>query len=132
MSGSLRSLLFKRPTEISEDVFGEGEENDHLVRLRLGFVHPAGWIARVGTTFVHQELGSGIRSPGAPENFWLMDLSLTKQFLRRRVAITFAVDNLLDQRFQLVSDALTLIPGETLTGRREPARWFSGVITVNF
>jgi tetratricopeptide (TPR) repeat protein len=125
MSESLRGLLFKGAS-------AEGEEDDHQVRLGLSFVHPAGWIARVGTTFVHQELGSGTRSPGAPENFWLMDLSLTKQFLRRRVAITFAVDNLFDQRFQLVSDALTLMPGETLAGRREPARLFSGVITVNF
>jgi tetratricopeptide (TPR) repeat protein/outer membrane receptor protein involved in Fe transport len=125
MSGSLRSLLFR-------DASAEGEEDDHQVRLRLSFVHPDGWIARIGTTFVHQELGSGTRSPGAPENFVLMDLSLTKQLLRRRVSITFAVDNLLDRRFQLVSDALTLMPGETLTGLREPARRFSGVITVNF
>ncbi len=125
MSGTLRSLLFKNATD-------EGDEDDHQVRVRLSLVHPDGWLGRVGTTFVHQELGSGTRSPGAPENFWLMDLSLTKQLWGRRASITFAVDNLLDERFQLVSDALTPMPGETLTGRLEPARRFSGVITVNF
>jgi hypothetical protein len=124
--------LFERPEGIDEAAFGEGEEDDHQVRFKLSFVHPAGWLARVRTTFVHQELGSGIRSPGAPENFWLLDLSLTKQFWRQRASITFAVDNLLDTRFQLVSDALTLMPGETLIGFREPARRFSGVLTVNF
>jgi hypothetical protein len=132
MSGALRSLLFERPEGGDVDAFGEGEEEDHQVQLKLSFIHPTGWITRLRTTFVHQELGSGIRSPGAPEDFWLVDFSLTKQLWRRRASITFAVDNLTDQRFQLVSDALTLMPGETLTGFREPARRFSGVIAVNF
>jgi outer membrane receptor protein involved in Fe transport len=125
MDAPLRSLLF-------EDAAAEGEEDDHQVRLQLSFVHPAGWIARWRTTFVHQELGSGTRSPGAPDNFWLTDVSLTKQFFRRRAALTLAVDNLFDERFQLLSDVLTLRPGETLTGGPEPERRFSVVVTLNF
>jgi hypothetical protein len=112
---------------------GDEDRDDHQLRARLSFVHPAGWTARLEVLYVNQELGI-LRPPQAPRDFVLSNFSLSKELFDKRAVVTFAVDNIFKQRFLLESDALMLRSGETLGsfGNREPDRRFSLSLKVAF
>ena len=95
-----------------EDPAERGE--DDQVKIRLSYVHPIGLIGRLLATWIRQDLGPAPPA-GAPKSFWLLGASLSYEFPNKWGHLTAAVDHLLRQRFQLVSDSLVLTFRDPLT-----------------
>jgi hypothetical protein len=101
----------------------EGWRDDHELRFGLNFLHPTGWKASFVATYVKQFLhGFGESDPG---DFWFLSMAVQKEMFDKRLVIGGRVDNLLDERFNLITD---LVGGE----RREPARRFVFFTRYNF
>jgi tetratricopeptide (TPR) repeat protein len=96
---------------------------DHEFRVGLHFLHPTGWKARFQAAYVKQFL----RGFGAddPADFWVLDLAVEKELFHKRLKIGGRVENLLDEKFNLITDVTTV---ET----REPARRFVLFMRYNF
>jgi outer membrane receptor protein involved in Fe transport len=93
---------------------------DDLVQLGLFFVHPTGFSANVGVSYVQQDLGSVkddadtrrtckrepmMRCRG-PRDFWLTNLTVSYEFPRKWGSLAIGVNNLTNQRFDLQRDPL--------------------------
>jgi tetratricopeptide (TPR) repeat protein len=108
--------------------------DDDQVRIRLSYVHPIGLIGRLLATWIRQDLGPA-PPPGAPSSFWLLGASLSYEFPNKWGHLTLAVDNLLRQRFHLVSDSLGLTFRDPLTPTFRdfiPDRRYSLRLSLNF
>lgn len=104
--------------------FPERWREDHEFHLGLHMLHPTGWKAGIMATYVKQFL-RGFQQDD-PGDFWFLSLEVQKELWNKRLTMGARVDNLLDQRFHLVTDVLT--GGE----RREPARRFVFFTRYNF
>jgi hypothetical protein len=97
--------------------------DDHELRLGLHFLHPTGWRARFGATYINQKLnGFG---EGDPSDFWFLDFSAQKELFDKRLVLGCQVSNLLDTKFNLISDVLNI-------EERFPARQFLFFARYNF
>jgi tetratricopeptide (TPR) repeat protein len=104
--------------------YPERWREDHELQMGFHFLHPTGWKASFIATYVKQFL-RGFQQE-APGDFWFLSLAVQKELWNKQLTIGGRVDNLLDQRFNLVTDVLT--GGE----RREPARRFVFFTIYNF
>ncbi len=97
--------------------------DDHELHLGLHFWHPTGWRARFKASYVHQELHDFPQDD--PSAFWFLEFFAQKELFDKRLVLGCQVRNLLDTRFNLISDVLDI-------EERYPAREFFLFARYNF
>jgi tetratricopeptide (TPR) repeat protein len=119
------SYTHSKDREFDQVLFGNPDRwwGDHKLRMGLFFWHPAGWRARFGATYITQKLhGFGIEDPS---DFWFLDFSVQKELFDKRLEVGLGIQNLLDEKFNLITDVLA-------TDARTPTRQFIFFARYNF
>jgi len=80
--------------------------DDHQLYLGLNFLHPTGWKAKINASYIRQILDS--YETESPSGFWLVNFSLQKELFNKHLTLGCNVNNLFDQKFQLMTDALNV------------------------
>jgi tetratricopeptide (TPR) repeat protein len=111
--------------EFDQPVFWHPERwrDDHEVALGLFLWHPAGWMARFGTTYIKQILHNYEQND--PAGFWYLDCSAQKELFDKHLVLGFQMRNILDQEFNLITDVLRV-------EERHPTREFLFFARYNF
>jgi outer membrane receptor protein involved in Fe transport len=111
------------------------EGDDDQLRAKLRYIHPSGLMAGWRTMYIRQTLDSGM-APGAPTDAVFNDLFLAYEFPQKRGLLAVGVDNLFNQRYNLVSDFLNInseeFPVTEFIRDRIPARRVFVFMRVNF
>jgi len=97
--------------------------DDQELHLGLHFWHPTGWRARFKASYVHQELEGFLQED--PSDFWFLEFFAQKELFDKRLVLGCQVRNLLDTKFNLISDVLNI-------EERYPAREFFFFARYNF
>ena len=93
---------------LSYDSTPDQWRDDHELYLGLNFLHPTGWKATINTSYIRQILDS--YETDSPSGFWLVNFSLQKELFNKHVILGCNVNNLFDQKFQLITDTLNVNP----------------------
>ncbi len=81
--------------------------DDYLVRLAFYFHHPTGWKASLELSHINQELKDADEyEVEEPSSFELVNLSVSKELLNKRMSLGMDVNNLFDKEFNLITDYL--------------------------
>jgi len=114
------------------------------VPLTIRYFHPAGFFARLGTTYVRQEIAGLSEAPGdGRDGFVVVDAALGYRLPKRLGIMSLGVRNLLDEEFRfqddsfrsrgLAADQNNLIPGDFRGNFGSvPARVIFTAITLSF
>jgi len=97
--------------------------DDHEVRLGWRFLHPSGWKGGIVASYINQKLHGFERS--SPDDFWVVDIWLHKELLRKKLVLGAEVRNLFDQKFRMEEDVLNVV-------ERFPNRQFMFFARYNF
>jgi outer membrane receptor protein involved in Fe transport len=111
------------------------EGDDDQLRAKLRYVHPSGFMAGWRTLYAHQTLDRGLAA-GAPTDPVFHDLFVAYELPNKRGLLAVGVDNLFNQRYNLVSDFLNInseeFPVTEFIRDRIPARRVFVFARVNF
>lgn len=111
------------------------EGDDDQLRAKLRYVHPSGLMAGWRTIYARQTQDTGLPS-GFPTKRVFHDLFLAYELPQKRGLVAVSVDNLFNQRFNLVSEFLNLsseeFPLTDFLRDRIPARRVFVFARVNF
>ena len=128
------SLDYQHVRRLQGALATDGGDDDQL-RAKLRYVHPSGLKAGWRTIYAHQTLDRGL-PPGAPTDPVFHDLFVAYELPQKRGLLAVGVDNLFNQRYNLVSDFLNLNPEEfpitEFFRDRIPARRVFVFARVNF
>jgi predicted Zn-dependent protease len=128
------SLDYQHVRRLQGTLATDGGDDDQL-RAKLRYVHPSGFMAGWRTLYAHQTLDRGL-SPGAPTDPVFHDLFVAYELPQKRGLLAVGVDNLFNQRFNLVSDFLNIsseeFPITEFIRDRIPARRVFVFGRVNF
>lgn len=102
----------------------EDDENDlnlarssktHSVPLSINFFHENGFFAKLGATYINQDVTFQIESEADRNqtNFWLFDTSIGYRFPKRFGSLSFETTNLFDRSFRYHNDFDANGPGLT-------------------
>lgn len=102
--------------------------------LSASYFDPSGWFARLGGTFVHQQLhldARAIQSQGN-DSFFLVDTDLGYRFPKRWGLASIGVKNLFNTKFRYQDDSYREFRDEPSTGPYFPDRIIMGKVVLNF
>lgn len=102
--------------------------------ITVSYFDTSGWFARLGGTFVHQQVGlaeTAVQSQGN-DSFFLVDIDVGYRFPKRWGLVSFGVKNLFDTRFQYQDDSYREFRDEPSTGPYFPDRIMMGRVILNF
>ena len=87
--------------------------------LTIRYFHPAGFFARLGTTYVRQEIAGLSEVPGdGRDDFVVVDAALGYRLPKRLGIMSLGVRDLLDEEFRFQDDSFRrriLVTGRTLS-----------------
>jgi tetratricopeptide (TPR) repeat protein len=103
--------------------------------LSASYFDPSGWFARLGGTFVHQNLKAdtlAFREQGN-DSFFLVDVDIGYRLPKRYGIVSFGVKNLIDTQFNYQDDSFREFKDEPAsTGPYFPERILMGRLLLNF
>jgi hypothetical protein len=102
--------------------------------LSASYFDPSGWFARLGGTFVHQNVDledTTVRSQGT-DSFFLVDADFGYRFSGRWGLASIGVKNLFDTKFHYQDDSYREFRDEPATGPYFPDRIITGRVVLNF
>ncbi|WP_162560053.1 tetratricopeptide repeat protein [Methylotetracoccus oryzae] len=102
--------------------------------IGLTYYSPQGMFVGATGSFVDQTVQRSASSVDASgnDNFFLVDASIGYRFPKRYGLISFAVQNLMDTKFQYQDDSFREFRTEPVTGPYFPERTFLGRLVINF
>jgi tetratricopeptide (TPR) repeat protein len=103
--------------------------------LFVSYFDPSGWFARLGGTYVHQNLKLDENAPQKQGNdsFFLVDADIGYRLPKRYGVVSFGVKNLFDTKFNYQDDSFREFKDEPAsTGPYFPDRILIGRLILNF